>query len=357
MEDYSKVLSLDFTYDILIVDDVSDNIKVAMNILRENNYSFSFATNGKEALEIIKTKKFDLILLDIMMPELNGFDVIKALKSDSLTKDIPIIFLTAKADIDSITDGFSLGAVDYITKPFHPSELISRVSTHLELYRAKRVLEQNNLDLNVKIKHNEERLLSELEETQKEIIYVLTEVMESASDETGQHIKRVAHISELLAILHKSISKDEALLVKHASPLHDIGKITIDQHILHKPDKLTEEEFCFMKEHTTNAYNLLKKSKRKLIQAGAVIAYQHHEKWNGKGYPQGLQGEDIHIYGRIVALADVLDALTHKRIYKDSWSFEEATKYIIEHKGTQFDPYLVELFETHLDKFKEIIEE
>ena len=351
------MLNLNFTYDILIVDDVSDNIKVAMNILRENNYSFSFATNGKEALKIVKTKKFDLILLDIMMPELNGFDVIKALKSDSPTKDIPIIFLTAKADIDSLTEGFGLGAVDYITKPFHSSELISRVSTHLELYRAKKILEQNNLDLNVKIKRNEERLLSELEKTQKEIIYVLTEVMESASDETGRHIRRVAHLSELLAKLHASIRDDEAEVVKHASPLHDIGKITIDQDILHKPGKLTEEEFCFMKEHTTNAYNLLKNSKRKLVQAGAIIAYQHHEKWNGKGYPQGIKGDDIHIYGRIVALADVLDALTHKRIYKESWSFEEATKYIIEHKGTQFDPYLVELFESNLEDFKKIIEE
>lgn len=348
---------MNFTYDILIVDDVSDNIKVAMNILRENNYSFSFAMNGKEALEIVKTKKFDLILLDIMMPELNGFDVSKALKSDPQTKDIPIIFLTAKADIDSITEGFKLGAVDYITKPFHPSELISRVSTHLELYRAKKILEQNNLDLNVKIKHNEERLLTELEETQKEIIYVLTEVMESASDETGRHIRRVAHLSELIARLHESINEDETELIMLASPLHDIGKITINQDILHKPSKLTEDEFTAMKEHTTNAYNLLKNSKRKLIQAGAVIAYQHHEKWNGKGYPQGLKGEEIHIYGRIVALADVLDALTHKRIYKDSWSFDEAVTYIIEHKGTQFDPYLVELFENNLNKFKEILEE
>lgn len=348
---------MNLAYDILIVDDISDNIKVAMNILKENNYNFSFAMNGKQALAIIKEKEFDLILLDIMMPELNGYDVIKILKNDSSTKDIPVIFLTAKADIDSLAKGFELGAVDYITKPFHSAELISRVSTHLQLYTAKKVLEQNNLNLNVKIKHNEERLLSELEGTQKEIIYILTEVMESTSDETGRHIKRVAHLSKFLATLHKSISDEEALTVKHASPLHDIGKITIDQNILCKPTKLTEEEFCEIKKHTINAHNLLKNSKRKLIQAGDVIAHQHHEKWNGTGYPQGLKGEEIHIYGRIVALADVLDALTHKRIYKDPWSFEKAAKYIIEHKGTQFDPYLVELFENNLDKFKEIIEE
>ncbi|WP_415398382.1 HD domain-containing phosphohydrolase [Sulfurimonas sp. CS5] len=348
---------MDLSYNILIVDDVSDNIKVAMNILKENNYNFSFAVNGTQALEIVKTKDFDLILLDIMMPDINGFDVIKTLKNDFITKKIPIIFLTAKADIDSITNGFELGAVDYITKPFHPSELISRVSTHLELYRAKKILEQNNLNLNVKIKHNENRLLTELEETQRDIIYMLTELMESSIDETGEHTKRVVDISELLAKLHKSINNDEALILKHASALHDIGKITIDQNILNKPGKLSEEEFSMIKEHTINAHAILKNSKRKLIQASDIIAYQHHEKYNGKGYPQGLKGEEIHIYGRIVALADVLDALTHKRVYKDSWSFDKAAKYIIEHKGTQFDPYLVELFENNIDDFKNILED
>lgn len=347
---------MDLSYNILIVDDVSDNIKVAMNILKENNYNFSFAVNGTQALEIVKTKDFDLILLDIMMPDMNGFDVIKTLKNDFITKKIPIIFLTAKADIDSISKGFELGAVDYITKPFHPSELISRVSTHLELYRAKKILEQNNFNLNVKIKHNENRLLSELEETQRDIIYMLTELMESSIDETGEHTKRVVDISELLARLHKSISDDETLTIKHASALHDIGKITIDQNILNKPGKLSEEEFCAMKEHTTNAHAILKNSKRKLIQASDIIAYQHHEKYNGKGYPQGLKGEEIHIYGRIVALADVLDALTHKRVYKESWSFDKAAKYIIEHKGTQFDPYLVELFENNIDSFRNIVQ-
>ncbi len=345
---------MDLSYDVLIVDDVSDNIKVAMNILNENNYNFSFATNGKQALEIIKEKNFDLILLDIMMPELNGFDVCSTLKSNPLTQDIPIIFVTAKADIDSLSKGFELGAVDYITKPFHPAELLSRVSTHLELYRAKKILKQNNLDLNVKIKQNEYRLLSELESSQKEIIYILTELMESTSDETGKHIKRVAEFSKLLATLHESISDEEAQTIYDASPMHDIGKITIDQEVLHKPSRLTEDEFNAMKLHTTNAHKLLSKSKRKLIQAADIIAHQHHEKWNGKGYPQGLKGEEIHIYGRIVALADVVDALTHKRVYKESWSFDEAARYIIEHKGTQFDPYLVELFENNLDLFRKI---
>lgn len=348
---------MDFYYDILIVDDVSDNIKVAMNILKENNYNFSYATNGKQALEIIEKKSFDLILLDIMMPELDGFGVIERLKDNPNTKDIPIIFLTAKADIDSMTKGFDFGAVDYITKPFHSSELLARVSTHLELYKAKRLLEQNNIDLNVKIKHTEDRLLSELAQGQREVIYILTEIMESTSDETGKHIKRVAMISKLLATLHNSISEEDAQIIYDAAPMHDIGKIAVDHAILHKPGKLTEGEFNKMKEHTTHAHRFLRSSKRKLIQAADIIAHQHHEKWDGTGYPQGLKADDIHIFGRIVALADVLDALTHKRVYKDSWSFNDAVKYIMEHKGTQFDPYLIDIFEANLEQFKQIIED
>jgi putative two-component system response regulator len=348
---------MNLTYNVLIVDDVSDNIKVAMNILKENNYSFSFALDGKQALEIVKTKAFDIILLDIMMPQMNGFEVCEILKQDPITCDIPIIFITAKADIDSISKGFKLGAVDYITKPFYADELLARVSTHLELYKSKQLLRQNNIDLNIKIKHSQERFLSELEQTQKEIIYLLTELMESTSDETGKHIKRVAEISKLLAVLHEGLGDDEIQDVFYAAPLHDIGKITISQALLQKPERYTEDEFCAMKGHTTNAHKFLRHSNRRLIKAGDIIAYQHHEKWNGTGYPQGLKGEEIHVYGRIVALADVLDALTHKRVYKESWSFDEASEYIIQRSGKQFDPYLVKLFEDNLDSFRKIIEE
>lgn len=348
---------MEFSYNVLIVDDISDNIKIAMNILRGNNYNFSFALDGKKALEIVKNKKFDLILLDIMMPQMSGFEVCKILKKDPTTQEIPIIFLTAKSDIDSLTEGFKLGAVDYITKPFYADELISRVTTHLELYRAKAILKQNNLDLNIKMIQTERRLQTELEEAQKEIIYLLTELMESTSDETGKHIKRVAEISQLLASLHESLGANEVMEIFYAAPLHDIGKITIPQDILNKPGRYTEEEFVIMKDHTTNAHKFLSHSNRRLMKAGDIIAYEHHEKWDGTGYPRGLKGEKIHIYGRIVAMADVLDALTHKRVYKNSWSFDDSTKYIIERRGKQFDPYLVELFENHLESFRKIIEE
>ena len=336
---------------ILIVDDVAENIQVAMNILREENYLFSFASNGLEALELIKTENFDLILLDIMMPKMDGFEVCRRLKLMDDAKDIPVIFLTARSDIDSVSKGFKLGGVDYIVKPFHAEEILSRVKTHLELYQAKKLLKQHNLSLTLKADFQKERLTKELEDNQREMIYILMEMMELTSDETGQHIKRVAESSRLLARHTQSLSEEDELIIFHASPMHDIGKIAIPKEILHKPGRLTESEFEIMKTHAECGHNFLKNSHRKLFKSAGIIAHSHHEKWDGSGYPQGLKGEQIHIYGRIVALMDVFDALTHKRMYKDSWSVEDAVNYIKEHSGTHFDPALVDTFITHLDDF------
>ncbi len=339
------------SFHILIVDDVSDNIQVAMSILKEENYQFSFALNGMQALTLVNEKPFDLILLDIMMPKMDGYEVCKQLKQQEKTKGIPIIFLTAKIDIDSISEGFQAGAVDYITKPFHPEELIARVKTHLELYASQKLLKKYNINLKNSLLHREKRFMSELEENQKEMIYVLTELMEANSDETGRHIRRVAEYSRLLAHYHPNVTEEDAQVIYHAAPMHDIGKIAIPHDILHKPGRLTEEEFNVIKTHTTRAHDMLKISDRKFIKAAEIIATQHHEKWNGTGYPQGLAGEKIHIYARIVALADVFDALTHKRVYKESWSVEEAVEYIIQHKYTQFDPDVVDIFAEHVDEF------
>lgn len=339
---------------LLIVDDVSDNIQIVMNVLKEENYVFSFASDGEEALELIKKEAFDLILLDIMMPKLDGFEVCRRMKSISLAKETPVIFLTAKSDVDSITEGFSLGAVDFLVKPFHASELLARVKTHLELSHTKKLLEQNNIELTLKAEFQTQRLLLEVEENQREMIYALMEIMESTSDETGKHIKRVAQYSKLLAHHTDFLTEEDETVIFHAAPMHDIGKIAIPKEILHKPSRLTEDEFEVMKTHTIKAKDFLKNSHRKLLKAASVIAYQHHEKWNGTGYPQGLKGENIHIYGRIVAIADVFDALTHKRQYKNAWSIEDAVQYIKEHDGTQFDPKLVKIFIEHLPKFIEI---
>ena len=339
---------------ILIVDDIAENIQVAMNILKEESYEFSFAKNGEDALHLLRENQFDLVLLDIMMPGIDGYEVCRQMKKDPVLLDIPVIFLTAKADIDSMTQGFEVGGLDYITKPFHANELLARVKTHLSLYCAQQLLAQNNISLQTKMDVQKKRILSELEENQKDMIFVLTELMESISDETGKHIRRVAEYSRLLAHYHPTLSQYDAETIYHASPMHDIGKIGIPHSILHKKGSLTEEEFTIMKTHPTIAHDFLKKANRKIMRAADIIAYEHHEKWNGKGYPRGLKGEEIHIFGRIVALADVFDALTHKRVYKDAWSVEDAVKYIVEHSETQFDPLLVEIFKANLDEFLSI---
>lgn len=342
---------MNLNYNLLVVDDVPDNIQVVMNILKEQGYDFSYALNGSEAIDLLKNNSFDLVLLDVMMPEVNGFEVCEFMKSDPRLQDIPVIFLTARVDVDSIAKGFSVGGVDYITKPFHSHELIMRVKTHLDLYSAKKVLQQNNIVLEKQLKNKELRILSELEANQKEMIFMLTELMEATSDETGQHIRRVAEISRLLAYYHPSLNSDDEHVIFHASPMHDIGKITLPHSILHKPEKLTDQEREEMKKHTTNAYNILKLSQRKFIKAAAMIAYHHHECWDGSGYPQGLKGDNIHIYGRIVAIADVFDALTHKRKYKEAWTIEDSVAYIVNLKGKQFDPQLIDIFQKHLDEF------
>lgn len=188
------------------------------------------------------------------------------------------------------------------------------------------------------------------------MIFMLTELMEHTSDETGKHIRRVAEMSALLAHYHPALSKEDEDILYHASPMHDIGKMTIPREILHKQGRFTEEEFISMQDHTVNAYELLNRSDRKFVKAAAIISHEHHEKWNGKGYPRQLKGNEIHIYGRIVALADVFDALTHSRCYKKAWDMEKVINYIVEHRGTQFDPDLVDIFIEHIEEFKKISE-
>lgn len=336
---------------ILVVDDVLDNIQVAMNILKEESYDLSYATSAQEALELVAFNHFDLILLDIMMPKIDGFQVCKRIKQLPHYDEVPIIFLTGRSDIDSISKGFAAGGVDYITKPFHAEELLNRVHNHLELYISKKTLKANNLKLSNKNEILQQRLIKEVEDNQREIIYVLMEMMEFASDETGRHIKRVAEMSQLLARYTDYLNHDDELLVYHAAPMHDIGKVAIPREILHKPGKLTEEEYEVIKTHAERGAEFLQHSDRRLFKAAAVIAEQHHEKWDGSGYPKGLAGTDIHAYGRIVALADVFDALSHRRCYKEGWPIEEAVEYIKSQSGKHFDPSLVDVFVTHIDEF------
>ena len=196
-------------------------------------------------------------------------------------------------------------------------------------------------------------LNEEIEKTQKEIIYTMGEIGETRSKETGNHVKRVAEYSQLLALLY-GLHEDEASKLKMASPMHDIGKIAIPDNILNKPGRHTKEESVIMRTHSRLGYEMLKRSDRPIIQAAAIVADQHHEKYNGTGYPNGLSGEDIHIYGRITAVADVFDALGSKRVYKDAWELDRILELFSEEKGKHFDPKLIELFFNNLDKFLEI---
>lgn len=338
--------------DILIVDDVAENIQVVMNILKEQSYRFSFATSGAEALNLLEQRNFDLLLLDVMMPQMSGFEVCRRICADrSRYGDMPVIFLTARTDIDAVSQGFAVGGVDYIVKPFHCEELIARVANHLELSHARRLLEYHNLSLKRKMESKERRITQELDNFQKDIIQVLTKLMEATSDETGRHMQRVAKAARLLAQHHSAVTEEEAQVIFYAAPMHDIGKIALPQGLLHKPDKLTAAETSIMRTHPQRAHQFLQHSERLIMKAADIIALQHHERWDGTGYPLGLKGNEIHIYGRIVALADVLDALTHARAYKSAWSFEEAAEYINQNSGRHFDPELVELFNAHRDEF------
>jgi len=341
-------------YNVLIVDDIIENIQIAMSILKEESYDFSFAKTGEDALVLLQKNYFDLILLDIMMPGIDGYEVCRRIQKDPRISDIPVIFLTAKADTDSMAKGFEVGGVDYITKPFYADEFLARVKTHIELYKAKTLLQDNNLSLQHKMKMQRTRILTELESSQKDMIYILTELVESVSDETRNHIQRVSEYSRLLAHHHIALSKEDEETIFFAAPLHDIGKMAISEEILNKRTPLSEEEFKIIKTHTTVAHNYLKAGSRKIMKAADFIAHQHHERWDGSGYPNALKGEQIHIFGRMVALADVFDALTHKLVYKEAWSIEESCAYILEHSGSQFDPYLVEIFKENMDEFIEI---
>nr|WP_320051286.1 HD domain-containing phosphohydrolase [uncultured Desulfuromonas sp.] len=320
---------------ILVVDDDLTNIQVGIRMLKEvGDYQMIFATTGEQALERVKEHDFDLILLDILMQPMDGFDVCRRLKADPANSHIPVVFLTAKTDKDSLIQGFELGGVDYVTKPFNAHELCARVKTHLEL----------------KCYHDRD-----IEETQREIILMMSAVCEFKSVETGQHINRVAEISALLAKL-SGCGPQMCQEIRWAAAMHDVGKVAIPDAILHKPARLTPQEFEIIKTHTVYGYDILRHSTRKLLRSAAVIAHQHHEHWDGSGYPQGLKGEEIDLRGRIVIIADVFDALLQKRVYKQAWSYTEVQKYMMERRGTEFDPLLLDLFFDHLDAMIEIEE-
>lgn len=316
---------------ILVVDDTLENIDILKAILQPY-FNIKVATSGKLALKIVGKQPPDLILLDIMMPEMDGYEVCRLLKSNPNHSDIPIIFVTAMSETSDEQVGFDVGAVDYITKPIKPALVVARVKSQLALADQRR-----DCELMVRVRTHE------LEESQKDAITMLGRAGHFNDSNTGVHIWRMAAYAGALAQAAQwPVHKAELLI--QAAPMHDTGKIGIPDSILKAPRKLTEEEWEVMKTHSEIGYGVLNVSKTPLFQLAAEIALTHHEKWDGSGYPQKLVGKRIPASSRIIAIADVFDALTMKRPYKEAWPIEKAFETLKEGAGIHFEPALVNLF-------------
>lgn len=349
---------------ILVVDDTPDNLSLASFVLKDR-YKVKVATSGAKALAIAKADPPDLILLDVMMPEMDGYETCLWLKQQSTLADIPVIFLTAKSEIEDEQKGFALGAVDYITKPLSPPILLTRINTHLTLKQARDFLKDQNAYLEAEI----ERRIKEIALVQDVSILAMVSLAETRDNETGYHIQRTQHYVKELALELKSHERFKAILTNSniyllvkSTPLHDIGKIGIPDHILLKPGKLTTEEFAIMKTHTTIGRDAIIRAEKLIgrpetfLKWAKELAYSHHEKWDGSGYPEGLSGEEIPVSGRLMAVADVYDALISDRVYKRVLPHAMAVDIIRKESGKHFDPAVVDAFLILADRFKTIAE-
>lgn len=315
---------------LLLVDDEPVNLRVLKQLLG-NDYQLVFAKNGEEALKLAESRLPNLILLDVMMPGLTGFEVCRQLKQKKQTRAIPIIFVTALNDEHDEAEGFEAGAVDYIIKPISSAIVKARVKTHLSLVQA-----------------------DELLDSRLQVVQRLGRAAEYKDNETGMHVMRMSHYAKELALAY-GLTEQQSEILLHAAPMHDIGKIGIADSIMLKPGKLTEEEFTTMKQHAEIGAEIIGDcGDSLLLKVAKSVSLTHHEKWDGSGYPHGLAGEDIPIEGRICALADVFDALTSKRPYKEAWSVEDTITFLKSQKGKHFEPKLVDLLIAILPKILEI---
>ncbi len=314
---------------LLLVDDEPSNLQVLRHILQDD-YRLLFAKDGEKAVELACTEAPHLILLDVMMPGLTGYDVCQKLKHDTLTAKIPVIFVTALSDAEDEAKGFAVGAVDYLTKPVSPAVVKARVRTHLSLVQ-----------------------IDELRQTRLQIIRRLGLAAEYKDNETGRHVVRMSYISRLLA-QKLGFSDIEVENLFNAAPMHDIGKIGTPDAILLKKGALNAEEWAVMRNHSQVGADILGEHSSPLLAMAYNIAMTHHKKWDGSGYPKGLKGEEIPIEGRIVALADVFEALTSERPYKSAWTMEATVEFLQRESGSHFDPELVDIFMANLPEIVEI---
>ncbi|HNV91295.1 MAG TPA: two-component system response regulator [Thauera aminoaromatica] len=349
---------------VLIVDDTPENLTILGETLRPH-YRVRAAISGERALHAVTIGTLpDVILLDVMMPDMDGYQVLQALKADAATRDIPVIFVTAMDSVEGETHGLALGAVDYITKPFNPDIVLARVRTHIELAKARERLHDENawLEREVARRTNENALIRDLS------LSALACLAEVRDIETGHHILRTQSFVELLAHhlaghpdYRAALAGERLEIIVRSAPLHDIGKVGIPDSILLKPGRLTSAEFEIMKKHPVIGADAITRAMAQaansrsgdgalpggafaFMETAREIALSHHEKWDGSGYPAGLQGRQIPVSARLMALADVFDALSSRRVYKEPLAPEDVTRIIVAERGRHFDPVIVDAF-------------
>ena len=332
------------------MDDEPSNLQLLRQILQDQ-YQLSFATDGMKALDVARKLKPDIILLDIMMPEMDGYDTCRQFKADPVTAKIPVIFVTAMGEVDDERQGFDVGGVDYITKPISVPIVQARIRTHLALYDQNRVLEAM---VQQRTKQLQEAFQA-VKNASLDTIHRLSKAAEFKDEDTGAHILRMSNYSAVIA-RRMGLKKRTVESILYAAPMHDIGKIGTPDHILLKPGKLDADEWEIMKQHTINGGRILEGSEKGFIKLGETIAMTHHEKWDGSGYPKGLKGKEIPLAGRIAAIADVFDALTSKRPYKEPFPLEKSYNILREGKGSHFSPEVVDAFFAVKDEILQIKE-
>jgi putative two-component system response regulator len=362
-------------FSVLIVDDSEMNRDLLLRRLGKMDLELSQAGNGEEALKAMKKTSFDLVLLDIMMPVMDGYETLEHMQKNQDTQRIPVIMITALDDVDSAVRCIDMGAMDYITKPFNPTLLKSRVTACLERKRLSDEEENHRLETELSNEYLSEQVrekVREISKSQLAAIFAMSKLAESRDPETGEHLERMREYCKVLSEQLSRMPKYRPIIDREfvdniyaASPLHDIGKVGVDDSVLLKPGKLNAEEWVQMKLHPVIGAETLREVDRQhpgnsFIKTGIAIAEGHHEKWDGSGYPYGLVGEKIPLVARVLALGDVYDALTSKRCYKEAFSHEKSVSIILEGDGNHFDPDIVLAFketETEFQGIRDIFED
>lgn len=331
---------------VLVVDDDERNLRLVEAMLLPQGYEVLLAKDGEEALAKVKEFPPDVILLDIMMPKMDGFEVARRLKENEETGIVPIVMVTALREVEDRVRALEAGADDFLTKPVDQIELRARVSSLLKVKAYNDYMRNYQKDLEAEVTKRTRQLQEALEKIKSaslDTIFRLSRAAEYRDEETGTHIQRISYYAATIA-RKMGMDEDMVMNILYASPMHDVGKIGIPDHILLKPAKLDPDEWAIMKQHTLIGAKILENSEAEFMKLAETIALTHHEKWDGTGYPKGLKGKDIPIGGRITAIADVFDALTSKRPYKEAFPVDKSLQIIKESGGSHFDPEVTDAF-------------